>query len=303
MTLVGGNYLKNIFTIDVEDWFQTLDFNIPVEKWCNYEDRVRIGTYALLNALSKYNIKATFFILGYIAQKHPDMVIDILSAGHEIGSHGMYHKMVTTQTPEEFKNDLAVSRKVIEEITGTPVILYRSSSWSINNNNPWALEILEDAGYKYDSSMQPFRTPLSGSKGIPTQPFTPVINGRRLNLIEIPSSVIRIFNANFPFSGGFYLRAVHWILFSKALTFINQHRPGMVYVHPWEFDHNQPRLKVHLHRRFIHYYNIKNNLSKLEKIISHYEFDTMSNVMKDVKTKLYKMSYKKMDGAMYENYK
>ncbi len=282
--------MKNIFTLDVEDWYHTLDFNIPVKEWPGFEDRIKWGLYKLLDILTSYGVKATFFILGWIARNHPEIVKDIFSSGHEIGSHGMYHRMVNTQTREEFREDAALSKSILQEITGRKVIMYRASSWSINESMPWALEILEEEGYEYDSSMQPFKTPLSGSGGIPLHPFRPVVNGRAMNIIEVPSSVIRICRINMPFSGGFYFRALPGFVISRALSFINRDRPGMLYLHPWEFDAGQPRIKAPLHRKFIHYHNIRSNMNKLEYILKRHRFHTLSEVLRDCESKTYSLS-------------
>ena len=150
--------MNNVFTIDVEDWYHTMDFNFPQEDWDKYEDRVEVGLRLIMEVLERHNVKATFFVLGCVAKKHPDLIKEIASLGHEIGSHGTNHRMVTAQSREEFRADVAMSKQILEDITGEKVKLYRSSSWSIVPKTIWALRILEEEGFICDSSIQPFRT-------------------------------------------------------------------------------------------------------------------------------------------------
>jgi polysaccharide deacetylase family protein (PEP-CTERM system associated) len=275
--------MENVFTIDVEDWFHTMDFNFPVNLWTSYERRVDYGMKVLLELLEKYNSKATFFVLGYVAQKYPKLIRHISEQGHEVASHGNLHRMVTTQSREEFIEDVTISKEILEQITGKRINLYRSSSWSIVPKTLWALEILEELGFKYDSSIQPFATPLSGFKNAPRNPFYPVINGRRLNLLEFPPSVISIGKACIPFCGGLYLRILPKCFLKYALKKVNNNAPGMIYTHPWESDVNQPRLKVPMHIQFTHYYNLSSTAEKLEYLLKNFQFSTFSEMVKDKK--------------------
>ncbi|MCM0647212.1 polysaccharide deacetylase family protein [Clostridium swellfunianum] len=273
--------MKNVFTIDVEDWFHTMDFNFPVSSWNNYEDRVHHGLKDILELLDKYNVKATFFVLGYVARKHPELVRELINKGHEIGSHGDMHKMVTTQNREEFKKDVAASKEILEDMTGKKINIYRSSSWSIVPKTMWALEVLEELGFKYDSSIQPFTTPLSGFRNAPRTPFYPVVNGKRLNLLEFPPSVMPLGKACLPFCGGLYLRVLPKSFINYALNKVNKNNSGMIYTHPWELDVKQPRLKVPPHIKFTHYYNLSSTKDKLEYLLQNFEFDTLSKVVED----------------------
>ena len=273
--------MKNAFTIDVEDWYQTLDFNFDIKDWCNFEDRVENSTETILDLLEKHNTKATFFILGYIAKKHPTLVRKIVTKGHEIGSHGTWHKMVTLQTREEFKKNVLTSKKTIEDITGIGVQLYRSSSWSICQKTLWALEILNELGFICDSSIQPFKTPLSGMKNVSCDPFYPIINNKRLDLIEFPATVLKFWKFRIPFSGGFYLRLIPYSILSKSMKCVNKNRQGMIYVHPWETDVEQPRLKLPLHIRAIHYTNLNKTTFKLDKLLNEFEFVPLGELIKE----------------------
>lgn len=275
--------MKNAFTVDVEDWFQTMDFDFDKKDWSNFEDRVKCNTERILDLLDKKNNKATFFVLGYIAKKHPSLVKEILSRGHEIGSHGMWHTMVTRQTREEFKEDVRTSKKTIEDITGKVVQLYRSSSWSICEKTIWALEILEEEGFICDSSIQPFKTPLSGMKKVICEPFYPIINDRKLKLIEFPSTVLSLWKFRIPFAGGLYLRLLPYQMLSKSMKWVNKNRQGMIYTHPWEIDVGQPRLKVPLHIKATHYTNLHKTIDKLEKLLGEFEFVPLGELIKEGK--------------------
>lgn len=275
--------MKNALTIDVEDWYQTLDFNFPTESWRSYEDRVEQGLKKILFLLDKYEIKATFFVLGCIAEKHADLIYEISSKGHEIGSHGTNHRLVFTQNPKEFKEDIRNSKKLLENIVGKEVNLFRASSWSITDKTLWALEVLEEEGFICDSSMQPFKTPLSGSKGSPKVPFRPEINKKVLNLIEFPPTVLPIGNTSVPFCGGLYLRIWPKAVLKKCLSKVNETREGIIYTHPWEYDVDQPRLKVSPLVKFTHYYNLNSTYYKLEELMKNFSFTTLGEVIKDKK--------------------
>lgn len=275
--------MKNILTIDVEDWYQTLDLNIPVNNWDTCDDRVHYGLNIILDLLDKYNIKATFFILGFIAKKHPELVKKIDNSGHEIGSHGTWHKLVYKQTKDEFREDIMLSKKILEDIIGKEVVLFRASSWSISENTLWALEILEEEGFICDSSIQPFKTPLSGISNAPTKPFYPVIGDKKLGILEFPPSVLQIGKIRVPFSGGLYLRTMPYSFIKRAIEFLNKSREAIIYIHPWEFDENQPRLEVPAHIKFTHYYNIKNNTLKLKKLLQDFDFITLGELIKNTK--------------------
>jgi polysaccharide deacetylase family protein (PEP-CTERM system associated) len=244
--------MKNIFTIDVEDWFHTMDFNFSMETWHTYEDRIEYGINAIIDVLSKHNVKATFFVLGCVAKQHPSLIRRIIAQGHEIGSHGLNHKMITTQNREEFREDVVRSKEILEDLTGKPINLYRSSSWSIVPKTIWALEVLEEEGFICDSSIQPFKTPLSGFKNAPRLPFYPIINGRKLNILEFPPSVLPFFYGCLPFCGGLYLRVFPISYIKYALKKVNTSNHGMIYTHPWELDFHQPRLKMPMHIKFRH---------------------------------------------------
>lgn len=275
------NNVENAMTVDVEDWYQTRDFNFGLERWSEFQDRVSLGIDKILDLFSRYDVSATFFILGCIAEKHPEVVKRIYQSGHEIGSHGMKHIMVTEMSKKEFRQDILQSKKILEDITGKEVNMYRAPTWSICPDTLWALEILEAEGIKCDSSMQPFKTPVSGISGIPSCPFYPVINGVKHQIIEFPSSVFKIFKRSVPFSGGFYLRALPYALIHRAIISLNKKQPAMVYVHPWELDTGQPVLNVPMHIKAVHYYNLPSTVKKLELLLKNFNFVSMGKIIEE----------------------
>ncbi|MBP1154246.1 MULTISPECIES: DUF3473 domain-containing protein [unclassified Paenibacillus] len=273
--------MRNVLTIDVEDWYQTNGFNIPIENWGNFRDRVVVNTQRLLDVLDKNRVHATFFILGCVAQKYPDLVLDIARQGHEVGSHGGWHRLVSQQTLEEFRQDLLFSKHTLERILNKPVTLYRAPSWSISPNRFRVLEILSEEGFVCDSSIQPFRTPLSGIAGAPLVPFYPIVEGKRLDILEFPPTVLNICKMRIPFSGGFYLRAAPYAMISWALSHLNKTRPGMIYIHPWELDRQHPRLNAApSYKRFIHYFNMDSTHCKLNRLLNEFEFGSLGEVIK-----------------------
>lgn len=264
--------LLNALTVDLEDWYQTNDLDIAVDRWGSFEDRIEYSTGVLLELLSRHQLKATFFVLGCLAGKHPRMVAEIASAGHEVGSHGYWHRLVYRQTREEFRSDLLSSKRILEDITGREINMYRAPSWSIGRGTLWALEILEEEGFRCDSSIQPFMTPLSGISGAPVAPYYPVVGGRRLSLLEFPPTTIQIGSFHLPFAGGFYLRILPRVVVSWALASVNKRYPGMVYVHPWEIDAGQPRLTTKAVINLVHYFNLNKTEKKLEHLFRNFRF-------------------------------
>lgn len=275
--------MKNALTIDVEDWYHTADLNLDTNCWPEYESRIEYGVNNILEILSTKNVKATFFILGYIAKEKSSIVRKISELGHEIGSHGYWHRMIGVQSRKEFKNEVKASKVLLEDITGKKVKLFRAPNWSIDANSLWALDIIEELGFICDSSIQPFVTPLSGMKGVPTFPFYPVINGRKLNIVEVPSTVIKVGRLHIPFAGGLYLRVFPYSFISYALKKVNQKRPGMVYIHPWETDLEQPRICKTPICRFTHYYNLRTTLYKLKNLINNFNFITLGELIEEAK--------------------
>lgn len=262
----------NALTIDVEDWFMTQDLSLDIKEFASCEDRIEKSTATILELLARNKVKGTFFILGCIAQRHPILVKNIQVEGHQIGSHGTWHQMVCEMTPETFRESLLYSKKILEDITGQEVNFYRAPSWSISRESLWALEILEEEGFICDSSLQPFSTPLSGINGAPSMPYHPIINGKKLKILEFPPSLLKIGVFKMPFSGGLYLRLLPSPVISWALKQVNRRGPGMIYSHPWETDIEQPRLPVSPLIKTTHYHNLDTTVPKLEKLLQQFTF-------------------------------
>ena len=270
-----------MFTVDVEDWYQTNDFNIPPNQWGDYESRVESSTRAILELLDRHNVKATFFVLGCVAERSPELVKEICAKGHEIGSHGGWHRMLTGMDRDTFRKDLLYSKNLLEGITQKECRMFRAPSWSIAASNRWVLEILEEEGFVCDSSIQPFKTPLSGMSKVPTRPFHPVIGGRKLNIIEFPSTVFEIGPLRIPFSGGFYLRFMPYGIIKRAFKKVSLKKHAMLYVHPWETDPLHPVIKGALHIKFIHYTNLNTTMQKLDKLLGSFNFITLEEAIRD----------------------
>ncbi|KEO81463.1 polysaccharide deacetylase family protein [Tumebacillus flagellatus] len=271
--------MKNALTVDVEDWYMTSDFSFDVSTWNQYEDRVVGNTMRLVELFAHYKVQGTFFILGCVAERHPDLVEAIARHGHEIASHGGWHQMINRMSLEEFREDLRYSKQVLEGITGQSVRLFRAPSWSITPDRYEALKILAEEGFHVDSSLQPFRTPLSGVSGSPHTPFQPVLREETLPLLEFPPTVLKKAGLTIPFCGGFYLRTLpSWFLI-WALRQVNQERNGLIYVHPWEVDPEQPRLEASPLIKFVHYYGLNGTMRKLEKLLQTFRFTTLGEII------------------------
>lgn len=272
------NKITNVFTIDTEDWFHA-----------NYEDglfenkllktsTVEKNTEMILESLKRTHSTATFFVLGFIAENHPNLLKSIAKAGHEIASHGYGHQLVYKQSKEDFREDVRKSKILIEDIVGKPVLGYRAPSWSITENSLWALDILTEEGFKYDSSIFPFKNFLYGIPGAPRFPYISKIYAPDSNLLEIPPSTIHIPGMNIPFSGGFYFRVCpYWVIQSFTQMINRSNQKVVFYLHPREIDPYQPHLKLKLRDRLIHYYGINSCAGKLNKLLSKFPSSSICN--------------------------
>jgi polysaccharide deacetylase family protein (PEP-CTERM system associated) len=254
-----------IITIDVEDWFQVENFKtcISFVEWACKELRVEKNTHSLLDSFDRYEIKATFFVLGWIAERIPKLIKEIHSRGHEIASHGYYHALCPTQSEDYLKRDLTDSKKILEDITGQVVHGYRAPSFSINE---YILKLIDECGYSYDSSFNSFRLHKrygqidlthNNKKGIVCQLSD--------SLYELPISNMRFCHCIFPWGGGGYFRLIPFPFFRMGVQYIlKRERAYLFYLHPWEIDREQPTVKdIPKHLRFMHYTNQHRTLSKL----------------------------------------
>ena len=269
-------------TVDVEDYFQVEVFasRMPRVSWCDIPSRVEGNVESLLNLFAANGVNATFFTLGWIAERHPEMVRRIAAAGHELASHGYDHKRVDCLTPIEFKEDVLRSKAILEEITGKTVLGYRAPTFSIGPKTPWAHEILEDEGYSYSSSVYPIRHDLYGNCDAPRMPFQPTSGG----LWEFPLSTRRICGFNFPCSGGGYFRLFPYWLSRQNLRHVNvaDTVPCIFYTHPWEIDSAQPRVtELSFRSRFRHYTNLHLMPERLEHLMRDLRWGRMVDVFAD----------------------
>jgi len=267
--------LLNILTVDVEDYFHVSAFekDIGRDQWKRYDGRVVINTQRMLRLLDRYRVRATFFVLGWVARRYPQLVREIHAAGHQIGSHGYWHRLVYDQSPEQFRSDLQESRDVLADTIGEPVTAYRAASFSITRRSLWALNILAEEGFLFDSSIFPVhhdRYGIPDAERAIHQIATPAGP-----LWEFPPSVVRFAGLNAPISGGGYFRLypLNWTL--RCLSSANRKlgRPFVFYVHPWELDPHQPRLQAGSRlSRARHYLNLATTEHKLSVLLQEFRF-------------------------------
>jgi polysaccharide deacetylase family protein (PEP-CTERM system associated) len=270
----------NALTFDVEDYFQVTGFapQIDPATWLRYEPRVEIGTQIILDLLAAAEVRATFFTLGWIARRHPALVRSIQRAGHEIASHGDWHQLVTTQTLAEFRADVREAKAVLEDVTGRRIAGYRAPSFSIAPDRAWAFEILVEEGYTFDSSVAAGRPDSCGDRARAEVPF--VMRTPSGSLTEYPLPTAHWFGRKLPVGGGGYFRLHPYIVTRRALRAINvEGRPFAVYLHPWEFDPDQPRLYGPFVKRFKHRVNLRRTRPRLQRLLGDFTFGTISASM------------------------
>lgn len=273
--------ITNALTIDVEDYFQVAALAEAVSRddWGSMEYRVEANTERLLELFERSGIKATFFVLGWVAERSPKLVERIFEAGHEIASHGYSHQLVYSQTPEVFREETRRSKQILEDIIGKPVTGYRAASYSITQNSKWALDILCDEGFTWDSSIFPVHHDRYGMPGTPFEPYIlKAPNGGELT--EFPLSTCPIGNYRLPIAGGGYFRLFPYWLTKWGLGRINRSGKAFIfYLHPWEVDVDQPRLKVSALSTFRHYNNLDKCMNRLERLLGDFQFTTVSDVL------------------------
>jgi polysaccharide deacetylase family protein (PEP-CTERM system associated) len=265
------------FTVDVEEHYQVSAFEpyLPREHWDRMESRVAANVARLLASLAAHGARATFFVLGCVAERHPDIVDAIARGGHEVASHGWDHRRVTQQTPEEFRASVRRTKGALEDMTGVPVVGFRAPSFSIVAGREWALDILAEEGYRYDSSLFPVRRPGYGYAAGGRDPHW---LGRAAGpLAEVPPATLRVAGVNLPAAGGAYFRLFPYGLVRAALRSCEQRGvPGTFYLHPWEVDPDQPRLAVPWLTRVRHYGGLTRTRSRLERLLEEFRFTSIA---------------------------
>ncbi|TET82299.1 MAG: DUF3473 domain-containing protein [Desulfobacteraceae bacterium] len=269
---------RNILTIDVEDWFHICGVKelIPEVSWLQLESRVSINTMKILDILSRKGVKATFFVLGFVAETHPDLIIKIQGAGHEIATHGYAHMQVYAMTPDMFRKDLRKSVSIISGITGHPVKGYRAPEWSIRDDSLWALDILSREGFEYDSSMAPL--PIIGNPKYPKIPHRLTLD--QGELWEFPPLVGATPLVNLPLGGGWGLRVFPYRLISSAIRNLNaQGQPAVIYFHPREFDPANPRIRLPWVKKFVLDARFVRTEERLQRLLEDFRFTSVSDVL------------------------
>lgn len=273
--------ILNALTVDVEEYFQVSAFDrlVPRAAWDTFESRVERSTDRILEMLAEANVRGTFFVLGWLAKRKPSLVRRIAALGHEIGSHSFKHRLVYELTPEGFRLDLRQAREAIEDACGAPVMSFRAPSFSITARSEWALDILIEEGYAYDSSIFPIRHDRYGMKGAPRHAH--LMTRAAGSIWEVPPSTVRIAGATLPVAGGGYFRLFPYGWTRKAIARLNdlEHRPAIVYLHPWELDPDQPRMPVTGLTRFRHYVNLGRTEGRLEQLLADFSFGPISSVL------------------------
>jgi polysaccharide deacetylase family protein (PEP-CTERM system associated) len=279
-TLMDSKIL-NALTVDVEDYYQVEAFSQVVrrEDWPKWESRVEQNNNLLLEMFARHNVKGTFFTLGYVAETHPELVRLIANAGHEVACHSYHHRLIYNQTPEEFREDVRKSKQLLEDIIGVPVIGYRAPTYSITEKSLWALDILIEEGFKYDSSIFPTR---HDRYGIPdAERFPHVLHRPAGEIIEFPPSTVQLGSTNIPISGGGYFRLLPYSLFKLGWQTLHRResKPAIFFLHPWEVDPEQPvvpgtKLNIWRHR-----VNLKRTEGRLNQLLNDFSFAPVRQVL------------------------
>jgi polysaccharide deacetylase family protein (PEP-CTERM system associated) len=274
--------MLNALTIDVEEYFHVTAFarHVDPKDWDGYPRRIEKNTIRLLGLLAERNVNATFFIVGWVAERYPGLVKQISGLGHTIGCHSYSHRAIYEGSRDEFRSDVRRAKAVIENLIGRVVRSYRAPSYSITSNTLWALNILGEEGFEYDSSIYPIVHDLYGIPGAPRFPHLKVLNcGQAIK--EFPPSTLRVFQMNFPIGGGGYLRLFPYWFTASAIRRLNESekQPAMVYVHPWEIDPDQPPMPGPWRSRFRHYQNLHSTETKLKRLLNDFLFCPMEQVL------------------------
>jgi polysaccharide deacetylase family protein (PEP-CTERM system associated) len=281
MTAPRYSATEHMFTVDVEEHFQVSAFDDVISRtqWNEFPSRVDSRVDVLLDLLARHGATGTFFTLGWVAERHPAMVRRIVDAGHEVGSHGWWHRRVNAMTPEEFRDDARISKELLEDLTGQPVLGFRAPNFSILPGTEWAFDVLLEEGYRYDSSLFPIRRPGYGYPSAP--PIPHIIRRPSGSLCELPLTTMPLGSVRIPAAGGAYLRHFPYRLIRRAFQEHDQSGiPGTFYIHPWELDPDQPRLPVGWQTRMRHYSGLKRTLPRLEMLLAEFRFTSVARCLR-----------------------
>lgn len=271
---MSSRSIVNALTVDVEEYFHpnVMDDVLSPEQWGSMPPRVERNTYRLLDLLDEHRQHATFFVLGWVAERWPDMIREIARRGHEIACHGYAHRLAYRLGPEEFRADVRRARSILEDCFGAPPVGFRAASYSIVSSTLWALDILIELGFRYDSSIFPVRHDIYGIPGFARFPV--VVRRPAGEILEIPASTVRWSGQNWPMAGGGYLRLLPYGFTRWAVRRVNERdgQPAIVYVHPWECDVDQPRLPAPRLTSLRQYANLHRTEPRLRRLLREFRF-------------------------------
>ena len=279
---VDESRLKNrhFFTVDVEEYFQVSAFEgvAPRDEWAQFPRRLDVSVRVLLDELGACDTTGTFFVLGWVARHRPDVVREIAERGHEIASHGFWHRRLTTMTPDEFRRDLRSSKHALEDLTGAPILGFRAPSFSLVPGGEWAFDVLLEEGFVYDSSIFPIRRAGYGYPRTPRSPHLIQCSGGLLR--EFPLATAMLAGVRIPAAGGGYLRQFPFWLIRRAFAQAEAlSSPGTFYVHPWEIDPDQPRLPVGPITRLRHYRGLNGALARIRRLLQAFRFTSIASFL------------------------
>jgi polysaccharide deacetylase family protein (PEP-CTERM system associated) len=282
----SGEVIVNGMSIDVEDYFHVSVFDgiVPRHEWASMESRVVANTTRILDLFDQFKVRSTFFVLGWVAERHPDLVKQIARRGHEVASHGYSHRLVYDQTRSAFREDVVRAKQLLEDACGRGVVGYRAPSYSITPRSLWAIDELLEAGYEYDSSIFPIR---HDRYGIPVSDRRPYTIQRKVGaLVEVPASTTQIGSMNVPVAGGGYFRILPYWWTRWGIQRVNrqERRPAVFYLHPWEIDPNQPRLRAGRLGSFRHYRNLDQTEARLRQLLTDFRFDALETIVAQVRS-------------------
>jgi polysaccharide deacetylase family protein (PEP-CTERM system associated) len=271
--------MLNVLSVDVEDYFHVEAFagQVSCGQWTSFAPRVERNVRRILDLFDRHETKATFFILGWVAERFPHLVKEIDGRGHEIACHGFAHQRLLRLTPEQFRADIRRAKDVLSGLSGHPITGYRAPSFSIVKSTLWAFDILAEEGFKLDSSVFPVHHDFYGIPDAPRGPYWYKTPGGSA-MFEFPPSTVRVMKGNIGIAGGGYLRFAPYFLTQRGIRHINQEekQPAMVYFHPWEIDPDQPRIHASFRSRLRHYTNLSRMERKLERLLQDFRFTTLS---------------------------
>jgi polysaccharide deacetylase family protein (PEP-CTERM system associated) len=289
-----SNGVINALSFDVEDYYHVSAFANVINRgqWDEYPSRVVENTKRILDVLDQFGTRATFFVLGWVAERRPALVQEIHARGHEVACHGYSHQLIYNQTPEVFRQETRQSQQILEDAIGNPIRGYRAASYSITRRSLWALDILHDLGFRYDSSIFPVRHDRYGIPGAPRFPHNIVLGGGK-KILEFPVSTLKLGSYRLPVGGGGYFRIFPYSVIAYAISSLNKNerQPAMFYLHPWELDPDQPRIQAGLLSRFRHYHNLGKCEQRLRKLLRDIPFTTVTKALERYNQPLVNITY------------